>query len=124
MPEADTGTIVGVLVGVVLLQRAHASFLPWTNRLWVWMWRVAEEAHEGREAQARLAVAEERLRFARDLHDLVGHQLSAIAVKSELAVRLAGDVPASAEMAEVRVPGPAPPCASCARPSRATASST
>lgn len=38
---------------------------------------------------ARLAVAEERERFARDLHDLLGHSLSVIALKAELAGRLA-----------------------------------
>ncbi|MFI6791122.1 sensor histidine kinase [Nonomuraea sp. NPDC050383] len=59
-----------------------------SNRLWVWIYRLAVRAHEGMEAHARLAVAEERLRFARDLHDLVGHRLSAIAVKTALAVRL------------------------------------
>jgi two-component system sensor histidine kinase DesK len=37
---------------------------------------------------ARLAVAEERERFARDLHDLLGHSLSVIALKAELAGRL------------------------------------
>lgn len=37
---------------------------------------------------ARFAVDEERLRFARDLHDLLGHSLSVIALKSELAGRL------------------------------------
>ncbi len=45
-----------------------------------------------REENARLAVAEavaeERLRFARDLHDLLGHSLSLIVLKSELAGRL------------------------------------
>lgn len=41
-----------------------------------------------REQIARLAVGEERLRFARDLHDLLGHSLSVIALKSELAGRL------------------------------------
>jgi two-component system sensor histidine kinase DesK len=44
-----------------------------------------------REAQAevaRLAVTEERLRFSRDLHDLLGHSLSIIALKAELARRL------------------------------------
>ncbi|MBA3793275.1 MAG: sensor histidine kinase [Rubrobacter sp.] len=43
---------------------------------------------EAREEIARLAVAEERLRFARDLHDLLGHSLSLIALKSTLAGRL------------------------------------
>ena len=48
-------------------------------------------------------VAEERLRFARDLHDLLGHSLSLIALKSELAGRLAEADPARAraEMADV-----------------------
>ena len=36
-------------------------------------------ASTAREDVARLAVAEERLRFARDLHDLLGHSLSVIA---------------------------------------------
>ena len=58
---------------------------------------------ELREAQreiARLAVAEERLRFARDLHDLLGHSLSSIALKSELAGRL---LPAAPERAAAEV---------------------
>src|SRR5690606_11998173 len=39
------------------------------------------------------AVAKERQRFARDLHDLLGHRLSAIAIKSELARRHLPDRP-------------------------------
>jgi two-component system sensor histidine kinase DesK len=46
-----------------------------------------------REQIARLAVGEERLRFARDLHDLIGHSLSVIALKSELAGRLIKTTP-------------------------------
>jgi two-component system, NarL family, sensor histidine kinase DesK len=49
-----------------------------------------------REQIARLAVGEERLRFARDLHDLLGHSLSVIALKSELAGRLIKSAPALA----------------------------
>lgn len=41
-----------------------------------------------REEVARLAVSEERLRFARDLHDLLGHGLTVISVKAELAEKL------------------------------------
>jgi two-component system sensor histidine kinase DesK len=51
------------------------------------------ELRAAREELARLAVAEERLRFARDLHDLLGHSLSAIALKTALAARLLPDVP-------------------------------
>ncbi|NEA56780.1 sensor histidine kinase [Streptomyces sp. SID13666] len=42
-----------------------------------------------RQELARSAVAEERMRFSRDLHDLLGHTLSVIVVKSEAARRLA-----------------------------------
>lgn len=40
------------------------------------------------QLSASEAIAAERLRFARDLHDLLGHSLSVIALKSELAGRL------------------------------------
>ncbi|WDN50770.1 sensor histidine kinase [Streptomyces clavuligerus] len=46
------------------------------------------EVQEAQQALARLAVSQERLRFARDLHDLLGYSLSAITLKSELARRL------------------------------------
>jgi two-component system sensor histidine kinase DesK len=49
---------------------------------------TVDELREAREELARLAVAEERLRFARDLHDLLGHTLSLVTLKSELAGRL------------------------------------
>jgi two-component system sensor histidine kinase DesK len=51
------------------------------------------ELNLAREELARLAVTEERLRFARDLHDLLGHSLSVIALKSELAGRLIAVAP-------------------------------
>jgi two-component system sensor histidine kinase DesK len=41
-----------------------------------------------RDENARLAVAAERSRFARDLHDILGHSLTVITVKAELAGRL------------------------------------
>ena len=46
------------------------------------------ELHEARTELAQMAVAQERLRFARDLHDLLGYSLSAITLKSELTHRL------------------------------------
>ncbi|MFZ0216798.1 MAG: sensor histidine kinase [Candidatus Dormiibacterota bacterium] len=49
--------------------------------------------HAAREEIARLAVAEERLRFSRDLHDLLGHSLSVIVLKAELAHRMAERAP-------------------------------
>jgi two-component system sensor histidine kinase DesK len=46
------------------------------------------ELRQARDELARLAVTEERLRFARDLHDLLGHSLSTIALKSQVARKL------------------------------------
>jgi two-component system sensor histidine kinase DesK len=62
------------------------------------------ELHAAREELAELAVSEERLRIARDLHDLLGHSLSVIALKSELAARLIEHDPARAakEMDEIQ----------------------
>lgn len=64
------------------------------------MWEV----DGAREVQARLAVAEERLRFSRDMHDVLGRNLAAIALKSELAVQLArrGSDAAVDQMAEAQ----------------------
>ena len=53
---------------------------------------MVDELRSSRDEVARLAaadaVADERLRFARDLHDLLGHSLSVIVLKAELARRL------------------------------------
>jgi signal transduction histidine kinase len=61
------------------------------------------ELHTARNELAQLAVADERLRFARDLHDLLGLSLSAITLKGELAHRLVHAYPARAkqEVAEI-----------------------
>ncbi|MFI7308953.1 sensor histidine kinase [Streptomyces hygroscopicus] len=75
-----------------------------TVRSSVWVLAVMWELDASREAQARLAVAEERLRFSRDLHDVVGRNLALIALKGELAARLARRrMPeAEAQMVEVQ----------------------
>ncbi|TMR88101.1 sensor histidine kinase [Nonomuraea basaltis] len=95
--------VTEALFSYALFYGLMCAVAPPSNRMLVWILTLAVQAHEGREAHTRLAVAEERLRLARDLHDLVGHQLSAIAVKTELAVRLS-DVDqgaAKAEMTEI-----------------------
>lgn len=68
--------VVGAVVGV------------FTGRSSAWYIAVLRELDAARDTRARLAVAEERLRFGRDLHDVLGRNLSAIALKSELAVQL------------------------------------
>jgi two-component system sensor histidine kinase DesK len=54
---------------------------------------VSRQLNAARDEIGRLAVADERLRFARDLHDLLGHSLSVVALKSELASRLIEEHP-------------------------------
>ncbi|WP_327092631.1 histidine kinase [Nonomuraea sp. NBC_01738] len=57
---------------------------------------VIAELAQTRQRLADAAVAEERLRFSRDLHDLLGHTLSVIVVKAEAVRRLAVRDPAQA----------------------------
>lgn len=59
------------------------------SRCGAWNLSVMWDSERAREVEARLAVAEERLRFGRDLHDVMGRNLSVVALKSELAVQLA-----------------------------------
>src|SRR5690606_9016579 len=91
---------VATFVSVVLIVGGMAG----SFRISAWMLGVVWEQERTRTVHARLAVAEERLRFSRDLHDVVGRTLSAIAVKSELAAELArrGQEGAVDQMLEVR----------------------
>ena len=65
--------------------------------------RAKVELTRARTDLARLAVSEERLRIARDLHDILGQRLSAVSLKAELAARLVERDPtrAATEMGEV-----------------------
>ncbi len=64
---------------------------------------LVSNLRETRAELARMAVAEERLRIARDLHDLLGHSLSLITLKAELAGRVIEAAPdrAAREIAEL-----------------------
>ncbi|RSS62808.1 sensor histidine kinase [Streptomyces sp. WAC07061] len=77
--------IVGYFVAVLV----SGVFLAFTCGFSGWLLRTVYELDHAREVQAQLAVAEERLRFGRDLHDVMGRNLAVIALKSELAVQLA-----------------------------------
>ncbi|MEU6143478.1 histidine kinase [Streptomyces sp. NPDC047081] len=91
-----------VMVGVMALFGTLFSLLA--GRCGAWTLSVLWDAERSREVQARLAVAEERLRFGRDLHDVMGRNLAVIALKSELAVQLAlrGRPEAVEQMIEVQ----------------------
>ncbi|MGY4721011.1 sensor histidine kinase [Naumannella huperziae] len=79
----------GATLGLTILVAAIAPFVLLTFWHTAWMLRVLWELQSARDTAARLAVAEERLRFSRDLHDVFGRTLSTVAVKSELAAGLA-----------------------------------
>jgi two-component system sensor histidine kinase DesK len=61
------------------------------------------ELRRTREELAQSAVDAERLRFARDMHDLLGHTLSVMVVKAQVVRRLAGRDPeaATAQAADI-----------------------
>ncbi|GGM41502.1 sensor histidine kinase [Dactylosporangium sucinum] len=106
LASCGAAVAAGLLVGgravpAIAVVGAGVALVSWWQ---VWFWDLLLQAREGQHARARLAAAEERLRFARDVHDLLGHSLSIIALKAELASRLAGTDPerAGREAAEVQ----------------------
>nr|WP_229911172.1 sensor histidine kinase [Streptomyces aurantiogriseus] len=92
------GTGVALLAGVVSFVHDGWSGLDTAYATWISTMVTAailslseavRDLRAAREELARQAVERERLRFSRDLHDLLGHTLSVIVVKSEAARRLA-----------------------------------
>lgn len=83
------GTPLAVALFTALVVLAGGGFFAFTYLFSVWLLNAVYQLDEARETRARLAVAEERLRFGRDLHDVLGRNLAVIALKSELAVQLA-----------------------------------
>lgn len=83
----------------------YAALLPFMLISCVWWWQIVVELDRHRRTAAQLAVAQERLRFASDLHDIQGHHLQVISLKSELAERLLERDPDAARenIHEVRV---------------------
>jgi two-component system, NarL family, sensor histidine kinase DesK len=83
-------------LGAVLLPPALLAITAATMLGLLWGWEVAARLERARRLSAELAVRDERLRFAADLHDIQGHHLQVIALKSELAARLAATDPTRA----------------------------
>lgn len=114
---AAIAVTVAPLVGVLVLAEGQ----PWTSIIDAIAWaaagvlfgelsrsrralmasyqRRAERAEADREAEALRRVAEERLRIARDLHDLLGHTVSVMTVQAGVAEDKFDSAPARARAA-------------------------
>lgn len=92
LPAADT-TPIALITGL-----AGASTIAFVHFV-----RLVEELRRTQRELARTVVERERLRFAQDLHDLLGHTLSLIVVKAEVVRRLAPADPerAAGEAADI-----------------------
>ena len=85
----DPADFLIVLLPVLLVGLAMIGF-----RLQI---QLTHDLAQARETVAKLAADEERLRLARDMHDLTGQSLSMITLKSELAAKRLARLPDSAE---------------------------
>jgi signal transduction histidine kinase len=63
----------------------------------------ARRAEDNREQEARRRVTEERLRIARELHDILGHRIALINVQAGVASRVFDDQPDKARQALAQV---------------------
>lgn len=92
----DAGDVLGTAFGAFMAGVITLGIRRMQGVMW--------ELEAARRDVERLATAQERTRIARDLHDVLGHSLTVISVKSQLAARLIerGDVGrASDEIREV-----------------------
>jgi two-component system, NarL family, sensor histidine kinase DesK len=85
--HAGLGMFVSDLLPVALVGMATAGFH--------YQVKLVHELSQARETVAKLAASEERLRLARDMHDLTGQSLSTITLKSDLVRKLLSRLPAS-----------------------------
>ncbi len=77
----------------ILLACAYLPVTAFSGAVTLWFCHVVEELRLARADLAGRAVGVERQRFARDLHDVLGHSLQAIALRAELAERLVDRAP-------------------------------
>jgi two-component system sensor histidine kinase DesK len=102
-------TLVAVLSGhtedagnVAIFSPALILFTAYGMGVTYRQWEGALKLEEARRAADELATTRERLRLAEDLHDILGHALEVVSLKSELAARLDDPVKSKSEMVEVQ----------------------
>ena len=89
LTHATMGNFLITLLPVVLIGWAMIGF-----RMQIMLTR---ELCQARETVAKLAANDERLRLARDMHDLTGQSLSLVTLKSELARKMLARLPQTSE---------------------------
>ncbi len=99
LPPGELLTNAALFVGAFGLGRStrvrHANSALLKER--------AELAERARSEAARLAVSEERLRIAQELHDVIGHSLGVIALQAQVGAHVIDADPAEAKAALVAV---------------------
>jgi signal transduction histidine kinase len=92
---ADVADLSGPLTATVVFTAATISLDSLSSR-WRSQRALAAQTERTEQERARLAVLEERARIARELHDVVAHHMSLIAVRAETAPYRLSDLPESA----------------------------
>ena len=92
------GGLCSVLLGasvrdLVVFTLITAMAVAATSALTVWLLSVLVQTETAKHAHTALAVTQERLRIARDMHDALVQNLTVIALKAELAEELATERP-------------------------------
>lgn len=77
-----------VLIGIIIMMAVVNSINSW----------LIERSIAADELRVELATSEERESVARDVHDLIGHSLTVVKLKAELAVRLVDHDPQAAKL--------------------------
>ncbi len=97
------GLWLGVSPWVIVAGAGMTAIIGASNVHFAEVQRKNEHLKKAREEVERLAKSAERERIGRDLHDLLGHTLTLVAVKAELAAKLADRDPerSRAEIREV-----------------------
>ena len=99
---SDRGTVLGNLIALTATWLLGTS----VHERKRYVWQLEERTRQLEEARLQLAekaVSEERLRIARELHDVVAHNLSMIAVQSGMGAHVIDGNPAEAKNALVAI---------------------
>ncbi|MQA83719.1 MAG: hypothetical protein GEV03_03550 [Streptosporangiales bacterium] len=118
-PDSPASYVVfaGMLLAVVAMGEAARAH----RRLRGEAEERAAQAERTREAEARRRVDEERVRIARELHDVLSHSISMMNVQAGVAAHLLDEQPEQARAALLAIKQARTRCGSCARPSACSA---